>query len=41
VTASGEDVSGFNFVTFDNGVTLYYPEGLDLILQRDGTQPAR
>jgi hypothetical protein len=41
VTASGEDVSGFNYVTFDNGVTLYYPEGLDLILQRDGTQPAR
>ena len=41
VTASGEDVSGFNYVTFDNGVTLYYPEGFDLILQRDGTQPAR
>ena len=40
-TASGEDVSGFNYVTFDNGVTLYYPEGLDLMLQRDGTQPAR
>lgn len=41
MTASGEDVSGFNYVTFDNGVTLYYPEDLDLILQRDGTQPAK
>jgi hypothetical protein len=41
VTASGEDVSGFNYVTFDTGVTLYYPEGLELILQRDETRPAR
>jgi hypothetical protein len=41
VTASGEDVSGFNYVTFDNGVTLYYPDGLDLLLQPDGTPPAR
>jgi hypothetical protein len=32
VTAGGEDVSGFNYVSFDTGVTLYYPEGLDLIL---------
>jgi hypothetical protein len=37
VTASGEDVSGFNYVTFENGVTLYYPDGLDLILPRAGT----
>ena len=36
VTAGGEDVSGFSYVTFDNGVTLYYPEGLDLILDRGG-----
>jgi ligand-binding sensor domain-containing protein len=41
ITASGEDVAGFNYVTFDNGVTLYYPDGLDLMLQRDGTGPAR
>src|ERR671918_2340041 len=41
VTASGEDVSGFNYVTFDNGVTLYYPDGLDLLLQPDGTPPTR
>ena len=34
VTAAGEDVSGFNYITFDNGVTLYYPAGLDLILDR-------
>ncbi len=41
VTASGDDVSGFKYVTFDNGVTLYYPDGLDLILEPDGTRPAR
>jgi hypothetical protein len=35
VTAGGEDVSGFSYVTFDNGVTLYYPEGLELLLDRD------
>ena len=35
VTASGEDVSGFKYVKFDNGVTLYFPEGLDLILKSD------
>jgi hypothetical protein len=40
VTASGEDVSGFNYVTFGNGVTLYYPDGLDLILQGDAARPA-
>jgi hypothetical protein len=39
VTAGGEDVSGFRYVAFDNGVKLYYPEGLELILDRDG--PAR
>lgn len=31
VTAGGEDVSGFNYVTFDNGITLYFEEGMDLI----------
>ena len=40
VTASGEDVSGFKYVTFDNGVTLYFPEGLDLILTMDPPRPA-
>ena len=30
VTAAGEDVSGFKFVTFDNGLTLYFEAGLDL-----------
>jgi hypothetical protein len=32
VTAGGEDVTGFNFVTFDNGLTLYFEEGLDLVV---------
>ena len=41
VTASGEDVSGFKYVTFDNGVTLYFPVGLDLILTIDPLRPAR
>ena len=31
-TAAGEDVGGFNYVTFDNGLTLYFEEGLDLLL---------
>lgn len=35
VTANGEDVSGFGYVRFDNGMTLYFPEGLDLIVQGD------
>jgi hypothetical protein len=40
VTASGEDVSGFKYVTFDNGVTLYFPEGLDLILKSESPRPS-
>jgi hypothetical protein len=32
VTAAGEDVSGFRFVRLDNGLTLYFQEGLDLVL---------
>ena len=34
VTAAGEDVSGFRFMRFDDGTTLYYREGLDLITSR-------
>ena len=34
VTAGGEDVSGFNYVTFENGMTVYYPEGLDVTVER-------
>lgn len=30
VTAAGEDVTGFAYVTFDNGVTLYYQPPLEL-----------
>lgn len=40
VTASGADVSGFKFVTFESGVTLYLPAGLDLLLKRDPPRPA-
>lgn len=40
VTAGGEDVSGFKYVTFDNGVTLYFPDGLDLILKGDSARPS-
>lgn len=32
VTAGGEDVSGFNYVTFENGLTVYFQVGLDLIV---------
>ena len=32
-TAGGDDVSGFSFVTFDNGLTIYYQDGLDLVVR--------
>jgi hypothetical protein len=32
-TAAGQDVSGFRFVTFDNGLTLYYQAGLDVVVR--------
>lgn len=31
VTEAGLNVAGFRFVTFDDGTTLYYQEGLDLV----------
>lgn len=33
VTAAGEDVSGFQYVTFDNGLTLYYQGGLEVVVR--------
>ncbi|HEX2529366.1 MAG TPA: hypothetical protein VHL31_24120 [Geminicoccus sp.] len=33
VTASGDDVTGFKYVSFANGLTLYYQDGLDLIVR--------
>lgn len=32
VTASGDDVTGYRYVAFDNGTTLYYQESLDLVI---------
>ena len=32
-TAAGQDVSGFRFLTFDNGLTLYYESGLDVVVR--------
>jgi hypothetical protein len=32
-TSAGEDVGGFSYVTFDNGVTLYFRAGLDLVVR--------
>ncbi len=34
VTASGDDVTGFKYVSFANGMTLYYQDGLDLIVRQ-------
>jgi hypothetical protein len=39
VTAAGEDVSGFRYVTFDNGLTLFYEEGLHLIVSSEEPPP--
>ncbi len=36
VTAAGEDVTGFAYVTFENGVTLYYEPQLELIVRAAG-----
>ncbi len=35
VTAAGEDVTGFAYVTFDNGVTLYYQPDLELVVRHE------
>ncbi|MCS6878561.1 MAG: hypothetical protein N2038_12840 [Geminicoccaceae bacterium] len=35
VTAAGEDVTGFRYVTFDNGVTLYYQPDLELLVRHE------
>ncbi|MGD9512191.1 MAG: hypothetical protein AB7I59_07830 [Geminicoccaceae bacterium] len=35
VTAAGEDVSGFRYIAFGNGLRLYYQHGLDLIVTHD------
>jgi hypothetical protein len=32
ITQDGLDVSGFQFVTFENGITLYYDDGVHLAL---------
>lgn len=37
VTAAGEDVTGFAYVTFENGVTLYYDAQLELIVRSTGS----
>lgn len=34
VTIGGDDVSGFNYVKFDSGVTVYFPEELNLIVAK-------
>lgn len=40
ITAAGADVSGCNYVTFDNGLTLYYGSDVDLII-RNPTEDER
>jgi len=32
VTAEGEDVSGYAYLTFDTGLTIYYPGDADVII---------
>ena len=32
VTAAGEDVSGFRYLLFANGLRLYYQQGLDVLV---------
>jgi hypothetical protein len=35
VTAAGEDVSGYCYITFENGMTLYYQPALEVIVRHD------
>jgi len=35
VTASGDDVSGFHYIAFADGPTLFYQHGLDLVVLTD------
>jgi hypothetical protein len=37
VTASGEDVTGYSFVTFNNGLTLYFQPEVDVIVHRSSS----
>jgi hypothetical protein len=37
VTAAGEDVSGFRYLTFANGLKLYYQQGLDIVILDEPT----
>jgi hypothetical protein len=32
-TAAGQDVTGLHFMTFDNGLTLYYQADLDVVVR--------
>jgi hypothetical protein len=32
-TAAGQDVTGLRFMTFDNGLRLYYQAGLDVVIR--------
>ena len=32
VTLAGDDVTGYRYVAFDNGTTLYYQQSLDLVI---------
>jgi len=41
VTAAGADVSGFKYLTFDNGLTLYYDSGIDLVVRRPPKDASR
>ena len=41
VTAGGEDVSGFRYLTFETGLTLYYQEDIDLIVWSPGAPDDR
>jgi len=35
VTSAGVDVSGYHFYTFEAGLTIYYPPGIDLLIATD------
>ena len=39
VTAAGEDVSGFRYLLFANGLKLYYQQDLDVLVLDEAAAP--
>ena len=41
VTAAGEDVSSYRFYAFDNGITVYFPPDMVVLIERTASRQLR